>query len=158
MTEHYTTKGAITVPPSLKPQLKKIADAYYKATNKDIVVTSAKRTAASQASALYVRFSKGGNVNDYVKQTEAKAVKKAYDDAVKAKKDKAAIIKAMEQELADQIQQGKYLSSHLSSKALDVRSRDMSAAEKKAFLKACKAVASKCLVEGAPQHFHLQFK
>jgi len=158
MAEHYTTKGAITVPPSLKPQLKKIADAYHKATNKDIVVTSAKRTAVSQASALYVRFSKGGNVNDYVKQTEAKAVKKAYDDAVKAKKDKAAIIKAMEQELANQIKQGKYLSSHLSSKALDVRSKDMSAAEKKAFLKACKAVASKCLVEGAPQHFHLQFK
>lgn len=64
----------------------------------------------------------------------------------------------MEQELAKQIKQGRYLSSHLSSRALDVRSRDMSTMEKKEFLKACKAVASKCLVEGTPQHFHLQFK
>lgn len=158
MAEHYSTKGIVTIPPSLKPQLKKIADAYHKATSKDIVVTSAKRTAVSQASALYTRFSKGGNVNDYVRQKEAKAVKKAYDDTVKAKKNKAAIIKAMEQELASQIKQGKYLSSHLSSKALDVRSKNMSSVEKKAFLKACKVVASKCLVEGTPQHFHLQFK
>ncbi len=158
MAEHYSTKGVITIPLPLKPQLKKIADAYHKATNKDIVVTSAKRTAASQASALYIRFSKGGNVNDYVRQTEAKAVKKAYDDAIKANKNKAAIIKAMEQELANQIKQGKYLSSHLSSTALDVRSKDMSTTEKREFLKACKIVASKCLVEGSPQHFHLQFK
>lgn len=158
MTEHYSTKGAVVIPVTLEPQLKKIADAYYKATNKDIVVTSARRTAASQASALYIRFSKGGNVNDYIRQTEAKAVKKIYDDAVTANKDEAEIINAMEQELARQIKQGRHLSSHLSSRALDVRSRDMSTMEKKEFLKACKAVASKCLVEGTPQHFHLQFK
>lgn len=158
MAEHYSTKGVVTIPLSLKPQIKKIADAYHKATSKDIVITSAKRTAASQASALYTRFSKGGNVNDYVRQTEAKAVKKAYDDAVKVKKGKAAIISAMEQELNSQIKKGKFLSSHLSSKALDVRSKNMSASEKKAFLKSCKAVASKCLIEGTPQHFHLQFK
>jgi len=64
----------------------------------------------------------------------------------------------MEKELDAQIKQVKHLSSHLSSKALDVRSKNMSSTEKKAFLKACKAVASKCLVEGAPRHFHLQFK
>jgi len=66
IAEHYSTKGIITIPPSLKPDLKKIADAYHTATSKDIVITSAKRTAASQASALYIRLSKGGNVNDYV--------------------------------------------------------------------------------------------
>ncbi len=158
MAEHYSTKGVVTIPLSIKPQLKKIANAYYKATNKDIVVTSAKRTAATQALALYIRFNKGGNVNDYIMQEEAKAVKKAYEDAIKVNKEKVEIIEAMEQEIANQIEQGKYLSSHLSSKALDVRSKDMSATEKKEFLKACKAVASKCLVEGTPQHFHMQFK
>ncbi len=29
---------------------------------------------------------------------------------------------------------------------------------KKEFLKACKVTAKKCLVEGTPEHFHLQFK
>jgi len=158
MSEHYSTKGSVKIPTTLKSSIKKIADAYYKTTQKDIVITSAKRTASSQASALYTRFKKGGNVKDYIKQTEAKAVKKAYDDAVKAKKSKIDIIKAMTKVLDTQIKAGNYLSNHLSSKALDVRSKNMSATEKKAFTKACKAVANKCLVEGSPQHFHLQFK
>jgi len=157
MAEHYSTKGIVKIPLSIKSKIKKIADAYYKATQKDIVITSAKRTASSQASALYTRFKNGGDVRDYIKQTEAKAVKQAYDDAVKAKKNKTDIIKAMTQTLEGQIKKGNYLSSHLSSKALDVRSKNMSKTEKKAFLKACKAVANKCLVEGTPQHFHLQF-
>ncbi len=158
MAEHYSTKGIVKIPLNIKSKIKKIADAYYKAVQKDIVITSAKRTASSQASALYTRFKNGGDVRDYIKQTEAKAVKKAYDDAAKAKKSKTDIIKAMTQILEGQIKKGNYLSSHLSSKALDVRSKNMSKVEKRAFLKACKTVANKCLVEGTPQHFHLQFK
>lgn len=158
MAEHYSTKGSIKVPAGLKTHIKTIADAYYTATKKDIVVTSGKRTAWSQSDALYTRFKKGGNVNDYVAQKQAKAIKKAYDDAVKLKKNKSAIITDMETVLKNQIKNGKYLSKHLSSKALDVRKKNMSKIEQKAFLKACKATAKRCLVEGTPEHFHIQFK
>jgi len=158
MPEHYSTKGSVKVPVGIKSQLKTIADAYYTSTKKDVVVTSGKRTEKSQAEALYTRFNKGGDVKDYIAQKEAKAVKKAYDDAVKLKKKKPDIIDEMEKILKAQIKNRKYLSKHLSSKALDIRKKNMSKAEQKAFLKACKATAKKCLVEGTPEHFHLQFK
>lgn len=157
MPEHYTVKAGVIISSDIKVKIKKIADNYNQSTSKDIVVTSGTRESQSQAAAMYGKLSGGDTLTIYKDKTSAKAIKKAYDDAVTAKKNKTQTISAIKTVIDEQIKKGVYISKHLKKGAVDVRSRDMSAGEKAKFKEATKGIASSVLLEVVPPHFHLQF-
>jgi len=84
MVEHYTLKSGVSLTTDIKAKIKKIADKYHQLASKDIVITSGTRTSHSQAEAMYGKLVGGDKLTVYKDQTSAKAIKKAYDDGVKA--------------------------------------------------------------------------
>lgn len=157
MAEHYTLKSGVSLDATIEAKVKKIADAYHKLTKKDIVVTSGTRTSSSQASAMYGKTSGGDKLTVYKDQTSAKSILNAYDAGVKAGKSKTEITADIKDEIDDQIKNGKYISKHLKKGAVDIRSRDMTAAEKTHFKTAAAGIATTVILETTPPHFHLQF-
>ena len=113
MPENYTVNSDVVLSADVKLKVKKIADAYFKATQKTIVVTSGTRSSSSQAEAMYGKLTGGDQLAVYGDQKSVKEIKKAYEDAKKAKKGKPEIIKAMQSVIDGQIKKGIYISRHL---------------------------------------------
>jgi len=157
MKEHYTTKSGVILEANVKLKIKKIADKYYVATQKNIVVTSGTRTSKSQAEAMYGKLAGGDKLTVYKNRTAAQEIKKSYDDAVIAKKLKPQVIQSIKSTIDSQILKKVYISKHLKKGAIDVRSRDMTPNEKIKFKTASLGVATKIILEVTPPHFHLQF-
>ena len=157
MAENYSLKKGVSLTATIKLKVKKIADKYHTATTKTIVVTSGTRTSLSQATAMYGKLAGGDQLTVYKNQTAAKEIKKAYQDGVKAKKSKADIIDDMKAVIDGQIKKRVYISKHLKSGAVDIRSKDMTFKEKDEFKKAAKGTAVSVILETTPPHFHLQF-
>jgi len=103
MKEHYTTKSGVILEANVKLKVKKIADKYYAATQKDIVVTSGTRTSKSQAEAMYGKLAGGDKLTVYKNRIAAQEIKKSYDDAVKAKKLKPQVIQSIKSTIDSQI-------------------------------------------------------
>ena len=97
----------------------------------------------------------GDKLTVYSNQTAAKEIKKAYDDAVTAEKSKSDIISDMKSVIDNQISKMIYISKHLKTGAVDVRSKDMTTAEKSHFKSAATGIAIKVILETTPPHFHL---
>jgi len=157
MPEHYSVNDGVTLNAISKAKVKKIADDYHAQTKKDIVVTSGTRTAASQADAMYTKFLQGGSYTIYKNYTAAKEVHDIYSNAA-AGTDKSKIISDMETKITEQIGNQNYISKHLKSGAVDIRSRDMSDDEKTTFKKVAKPYASVIILETKPPHFHLSLQ
>ena len=157
MTDHYTVKSGVTLSTEIKQKVKAVAEKYYLLTKKEIVVTSGTRSSTSQADAMYGKLAAGDKLTIYKNQTAAKAIKMAYDDAVKSKKNVVEIKKAIKEVIDKQINNKVYISKHLKKGAVDIRSRDMTLTEKTLFKKAASGVATIVILETTPPHFHLQF-
>jgi hypothetical protein len=157
MSEHYSLKTGVTLDSEIEKKVKKIADGYYKLSKKDIVITSGTRSTDSQAAAMFGKTSGGDKLTVYRDQASAKAVLNTYDAGVKAKKTNAEIIADIRDELDEQVKKGKYISKHLKKGAVDIRSRDMTAADITNFKKSTVGVASTVILEAVPPYFHLQF-
>ena len=155
MAEHYSLKSGVVLSINIKSKVKKIADNYFVLAKKDIVVTSGTRTSQSQAEAMYGKLSGGDQLTVYSNQVAAKEIKKAYDDAVVAKKSKLDIISDMKSVIDSQIAKMIYISKHLKVGAIDVRSKVMTTAEKTQFKSAAAGIAIKVILETTPPHFHL---
>jgi hypothetical protein len=158
--KHYSLKEGedIKLSADVEGKITLLADAYYKKRKKDIVITSGTRTVAEQASAMYGKLEEGDDLSVYGNQTAAKAVKDAYNSAKNAKKSAADIKSAMSAVIQKQVDEGTYISNHLRAGAFDVRNRDMSDEDKKAFKEAASGVDGLAapIEEGKPPHFHLQ--
>ncbi len=157
MSDHYSLKSGVTLDSEIEKKVKKIADAYYKLSEKDIVVTSGTRSTQSQASAMYGKTSGGDKLSVYRDQVSAKQILDAYNAGVKTKKTKDQIISDMKDKLDEQVKNKKYISKHLKKGAVDIRSRDMTEKDKTNFKKAASGIASTVILETVPPHFHLQF-
>ena len=154
---NYTTKSGVTLEGKAKTGIGKVADDYYAEHKEKIVVTSGTRSAQSQAQAMYDKLKAGGSLSIYKNKKAADEVQKAYDDAVAAEKKQAETVKAMAKVIEGQVAKKVYLSKHLIKGAVDVRSKDMSADEKKTFKAAAEKHAKSVLLEKSPPHWHLQF-
>lgn len=156
-TKHYSVNSEVILSEGAEAKVAQIADAYYAKRKKDIVVTSGTRTAASQADAMYIKLEAGDDVVKLYRGSSAvKAIKKAYDAGKAASKSRDEIVAAMTEVVAGQISAGVYISAHLRAGAVDIRSRDMSDADKAAFRKIARSVAKQVLLETKPPHWHLQ--
>ena len=154
---NFVLKVGVTLSADVKTKIGIIADSYHKKSGKIITITSGTRTAKSQASSMYGKLAAGSDMKVYRDQASAQAIKKIYDEAVKANKTKIEIISELTQTIEKQIKEGKYISKHLKKGAVDVRSRDMTIAQKKQFRESAEATATKVILETRPPHWHIQF-
>lgn len=157
MAENYTLESDVDLPLDVKKKVKEIADAYHTATQKKLVITSGTRTSQSQAEAMFIKMAGGDALAVYANQSAAQKIRSIYDEGVKANTSKTALLEEIKAEIDAQINQGIYISKHLKKGAVDIRSRDMSNAEKKQLQEAAKDIADIVILETIPPHFHLQF-
>lgn len=157
-TPRYSLATGVTLPNDILSKVAQIATAYHTATQKTITVTSGTRSASSQARAMYDKLVLGDDiVSLYANRTAVTAIKEAYDDGKTANKTESQIIADMTAVIEAQIESGVYISKHLVSGAVDVRSSDMSSTEKDAFRTAATGIATSVALETTPPHWHLQF-
>lgn len=155
---HYGTKDGVEIPPALKERVEEIAASYYRMTGKTITVTDGSRTVQDQADAMFDKL-QGKDGFKYYKNARASGeIRKVYEETRAVTDDPEKIKQAMRKKIEEQVAKGTYVSNHLKSRALDIRSKDMSPAQKEAFEKAAAQAGIKPCEEGDPPHYHLEFK
>ncbi len=135
-----------------------IDDAYFRRTGKHLTVTSGTRDVAAQARAMYKMMRLGGDpMRLYRNKEAAREVKRAYEQARASRKSPDDVVSDVYSVLQKQVARGVYISAHLRAGAVDVRSRDLSRAEKKHFTTSVAGMKDvQMLEEFTPPHFHLQ--
>ena len=148
----------VTLPDPVADKVDAIDEGYFRRTGKHVTVTSGTRDAARQAKAMYKMLRVGGDPMQLYRNKEAaREIKQAYERARAAGKAPDDVVASMYEVLRGQITRGVYISAHLRAGAVDVRSRDMSSSDKKAFVAAVnEAKGVTLLEESAPPHWHLQ--
>jgi hypothetical protein len=93
----------------------------------------------------------------YLNHRAANQIKAAFDLARSQGKSKADTLKAMTAVIERQIQDGVFLSRHLTGRAFDVRNNDMTPRQKAAFKQVAQTIGGVTLLEETrPPHFHMQ--
>jgi hypothetical protein len=140
-------------------RLRRIATRYWKATRKRLVVTGGTRTPLRQAQLVFEKMKHGDDiVAIYENKAAATELRNAYRDAVAKGLKRKGAIRAMREAIEAQIARGVYVSKHLKSGAVDVRSWDMEGELEKALREAVKAEPGVTLMDerkGPEPHFHL---
>lgn len=157
MPGHFTKKSSsVILTPAVEKKADEIADAFFAQTNKKIVITDGLRTAADQAERVLVKIQLH-NLSIFLNQKAAQEIKRAHDIAVSAGKSKDEVLKAMTAVIEDQIKRKVFISKHLTGRAFDVRSKDMTAKQQTTFKQVVQHVGGVSMInEGKPPHFHLQ--
>jgi len=157
MPSNFTKKtSAVILPPAVEKKVNEVADAFFAQTGKKIVITDGLRTAADQAARVLVKIQLN-NLSIFLNQKAAQEIKRAHDIAVSAGKSKAQVLAAMTAVIEDQITRKVFISKHLTGRAFDVRSNDMTTQQKQTFKQVVQHVGGVSMIdEGKPPHFHLQ--
>ncbi|WP_437683816.1 hypothetical protein [Sorangium sp. So ce131] len=154
----YVVLPGVDLAPAVEQKVAEIAEAYFRRTGKELVVTSGTRDPARQAEAMLGLFRHGADVLGlYRDKAAAREIKSAYEEAVSADEPSEAVIEGLEQVIRAQIERGVFISAHLREGAVDIRNRDMTASERRAFLEGVEEVGGVlALEESRPPHYHLQ--
>ena len=154
----YTTLPDVVLANGVASRVAQIDDAFFRRTGRHITITSGTRDASRQAKAMYKMLQLGADiVRLYRNKDAAREIKETYDAGRAAGRSGSEQVEAIYATLKRQIDRGVFISAHLRAGAVDVRNRDMSAADKKAFAAAVAQVGGvKLLEETAPPHFHLE--
>ncbi|WP_437301598.1 hypothetical protein [Sorangium sp. So ce426] len=154
----YVVLPGVELAPAVEQKVAELASAYFRRTGKELVVTSGTRDPARQAEAMHELFRHGADVLGlYKDKTAAREIKSAYEEGRSAEHAPEATIAALERVIRAQIDRGVFISAHLREGAVDIRNRDMTPAEKRAFLEGVDEVGGVfALEESRPPHYHLQ--
>ncbi|XXY55156.1 hypothetical protein WME91_04800 [Sorangium sp. So ce269] len=154
----YVLLPGIALAPAVEEKVAEIASAYFRRTGKELVVTSGTRDPARQAEAMLELFRHGADVLGlYKDKAAAREIMSAYEEGLSTEQPPEALIAALEQVIRAQIDRGVFISAHLREGAVDIRNRDMTRAEKRAFLDGVEEVGGVlALEESRPPHYHLQ--
>lgn len=154
----YVLLPGVELAPAVEQKVAEIASTYFRRTGKELVVTSGTRDPARQAEAMHELFRHGADVLGlYKDKTAAREIKSAYEEGRSAEHPPEATIAALERVIRAQIDRGVFISAHLREGAVDIRNRDMTPAEKRAFLEGVDEVGGVfALEESRPPHYHLQ--
>lgn len=154
----YVLLPGIALAPAVEEKVAEIASAYFRRTGKELVVTSGTRDPARQAEAMHELFRHGADVLGlYKDKAAAREIMSAYEEGRSTEQPPEALIAALEQVIHAQIDRGVFISAHLREGAVDIRNRDMTSAEKRAFLDGVEEVGGVlALEESRPPHYHLQ--
>lgn len=156
----YVLLPGVSLAPAVEEKVAEIADAYFRRTGKELVITSGTRDPERQAEAMHELFRHGADVLGLYKDKDAaREIKSAYEEGLSADRPPEALIEALEDVIRAQIDRGVFISAHLREGAVDVRNRDMTPADKRAFLDGVEEVGGVlALEESRPPHYHLQIE
>lgn len=151
-----------TLNPSIQPQVDGIGAEFNRKTGRTMVVTSGYRNAEGQARAMYDKLQAGGDFSLYKNKAAAAEVMSAYEAAKASGADRATIVASMAAAIQKQVERGIYVSLHLTSRAVDISTRD---ADQNALthdqigilFSAIRKFNGKILSESDPPHIHVQF-
>lgn len=154
----YATLSDVELTDRVAARVARIDDAFARRTRKHLTVTSGTRDAAHQARAMFKMLRLGADILRLYRNREAaREIKDAFDAGRAASKPADEIVAAMYAVIRAQLDRGVYISAHLRAGAVDIRSRDMSPADRKAFAAAVAEVGGVYMLEeSTPPHFHLQ--
>jgi hypothetical protein len=143
-----------------RERLVRIAERYAKTTGQRLVVTGGTRSARRQAQLMIEKLEHGDDMVGLYEQKEAaREVEAAYQEVQRgARRRRHGALERAQQVIEGQMQRGVYVSQHLLSGAVDVRSRGMSEALREALKQAVSAEPGAALLDerdGAEPHFHL---
>ena len=140
-------------------KLMHIAERYFGATRRRLVVTGGTRPPLRQAELMYEKLrNREDIVALYENQYAALEIRNAYQQGVAMKHTRKRILGAMRDVIEAQIGRGVFVSKHLQSGAIDVRSRTMSRAQEAALRAAVASEPGATLLDergSAEPHFHL---
>lgn len=142
-------------------RLKRIAESYSKATRKRLVVTGGTRPPARQAQLMLDKLKRGEDIMAiYENKEAAREVRAVYRDGAAKNLPRKRLLRAITEVIEAQMARGVYVSKHLRSGAVDVRSWDMTPAMEQALKEAIKKEPGVTLMDergSAEPHFHLSF-
>jgi hypothetical protein len=145
-----------------RERLGRIADRYFKATHRKLVLTGGTRTPGRQAELMFEKLAHGEDIVAlYENKAAATEVHDVYQEAVGKGLKKKALIKVIRERIESLISRSSYVSKHLKSGAADVRSRDMKPSQAEALRAAVKEEPGVTLLDersSAEPHFHLSLQ
>ena len=157
MPNHYTTKADVVLDAAATAYVTRVAAAFYQATGKDLVVTSAYRGPDEQAAVMYGKFI-GPEWNIYKDKVALSEIHSVFLKDRAARKSKDETVSDMAQVIRRQVGQHRYISSHLVATAVDFRKIGLTTDEKGALVKAARDAGGHVVIdEGSPPHLHVQF-
>jgi hypothetical protein len=156
---YFYEEGRIELPSGEREPLNRLGYPYYLWTGKKITITSGARTPRQQAEAMYDNWHYRWNTGTHYTHAEAaRDIREAYESSIKLHQSKHATIDAMTSVIENQVRRGVYISSHLTGRAVDVRTRDLSAGERSIFELLANRLDSVDRVVREENHDHLQFR
>jgi hypothetical protein len=152
----YTLGDDVSLNSASEAKVSRIAARYFAVTGQILYITSGTRDARSQAEAMVDKLRYGGSLSLYRDRAAARAIRDAIRQARKAGKGRAEMVAAAQRLIEEQMRRGIFISRHLQSGAIDVRSIGMSGKARSAFKRAALAEPGvKVLYERRPPHFHV---
>lgn len=153
----FTMEPGVVLSPGLRGTVAELAQAFRAAAGRSFHVTSGTRTPLEQAQAMFDKLASGGSLTGLYRDYDAaRQIEQAYQRSRRA--GRVACVAEMARVVSGQIARGLYISRHLHAGAVDIRSRDMSARERRTFRSvAARRRGVRLLEEGRPPHFHLEF-
>ncbi len=151
--------ASVRLSPKVRAKLDDIATRYYQRTKRRVIVTSGTRTPREQALAMYYKCRRGSRLRIYKNRAAIRPLLEVYDKGRLERWSKAKIVAGMADIIQGQVDRGVYISRHLYANAFDVRSRDMSRRNKRAFRRAAEEAGGvKVVEERRPPHFHCELR
>jgi hypothetical protein len=142
-----------------RERLERIAQRYFEATRRRLVVTGGTRTPERQAELMLEKLAHGEDIVAlYENKAAATEIRNLYRDSAGVRQPKKQLIRAMRDVITAQIDKGIYVSRHLKAGAADVRSRDLKAPQEAAFRRAVADEPGVILIDersSAEPHLHL---
>lgn len=140
-------------------RLERIAQRYFAATRRRLVVTGGTRTPERQAELMLEKLAHGDDlVALYENKAAVTEIRNLYRESAGTRQPKKQLVRAVRDAILAQMDKGIYVSRHLKAGAADVRSRDFKAAQEAAFRAAVADEPGVVLVDeraSAEPHLHL---
>ena len=157
--EYFERKGRIELSSSDYTIIGQLAYFFYLWTDERITLTSTTRTVEAQATDMYSNWYNHRNERFGYKDHEAeREIRHAYENSIRAHKGESATVDAMTSVIQDQVRRGRFISLHLTGKAVDVRTYNMSADDQDLFISLGKRIRGVEQVKPEDDHIHIQFQ
>lgn len=144
----------IQLSPLVRAKMSQIADEYFKRTGKDLVITDGNRTPHDQAERIYDKILLHDE-NIYTNKKALAEIKAAYNEGAKRGESREQNVGRMRRVIKNQVNEGIYISKHLSGQGADVRIKLMSSTDREAFRQSvAKIGGARILNEG--DHWHIE--
>lgn len=148
----FTYGKGIKLSKEMVTKIRAGAKRFYDATGKSIRITSGVRSARGQASAMHAFFQNGNSYKEYSNKAAAKQIFEAFNAT-----NKSASIKAMTEVIEQQMQEGTYISDHLSGRAFDASIAGLTVAEQEMLTRIFRDQGAEAFVHGKPRHLHVEY-